>query len=153
MSSLLLSEARLYQTDMPILLSEDGQNSNFVSMCEYRHGYDRSYWVSYLMIIYYLEDTPESFHKMSKQQTDKPESLSSGFYVNAEEERRYRRVSLCKPSCCPRSNCTKKTCPECYSLMVTSPDTCPCVDTGIHKIILVTMFNIYITGSISERQY
>ena len=40
------------------------------------------------------------------------------------------RRPQCRPSCCPRADCTKTTCPQCYARMVRSPATCPCVDIG-----------------------
>ena len=39
-------------------------------------------------------------------------------------------VPVCRPSCCPRAECNKQTCPGCYKKMVTSPEQCPCVNTG-----------------------
>ena len=41
-----------------------------------------------------------------------------------------RLVPLCRPSCCPRAECTKLTCPTCYARMRRTPDLCPCVNTG-----------------------
>ena len=41
-----------------------------------------------------------------------------------------RLVPLCRPSCCPRADCTKLTCPACYARMRRTPDLCPCVNTG-----------------------
>ena len=39
-------------------------------------------------------------------------------------------MPVCRPSCCPRVECNKQTCPGCYKKMVTSPEQCPCVNTG-----------------------
>ena len=41
-----------------------------------------------------------------------------------------RLVPLCRPSCCPRADCTKLSCPSCYARMRRTPDLCPCVNTG-----------------------
>ena len=41
-----------------------------------------------------------------------------------------RPVPLCRPSCCPRADCTKLTCPGCYARLRRTPDLCPCVNTG-----------------------
>jgi len=41
-----------------------------------------------------------------------------------------RLVPLCRPSCCPRADCTKLSCSSCYARMRRAPDLCPCVNTG-----------------------
>ena len=40
------------------------------------------------------------------------------------------RVPICRPSCCPRANCTKFSCPSCYRRFAKNAASCPCVNTG-----------------------
>ena len=40
------------------------------------------------------------------------------------------KVPICRPSCCPRTSCTKYSCPSCYRKMIRNRKTCPCVNTG-----------------------
>ena len=54
-----------------------------------------------------------------------------------------RLVPLCRPSCCPRADCTKLTCPSCYARMRRTPDLCPCVNTGQLKLIFIFVFDSF----------
>ena len=40
------------------------------------------------------------------------------------------QVPICRPSCCPRANCTKSSCPSCYRRFARNAASCPCVNTG-----------------------
>ena len=64
------------------------------------------------------------------------------------------KVPICRPSCCPRKDCTKSSCPACYKKLAKSPKLCPCVNTGKWSFydVMTRRFNI-ILGEFSERNY
>ena len=63
------------------------------------------------------------------------------------------RIPLCRPSCCPRADCTKTTCPRCYRKMVKYPESCPCVDTGWNHLYWGIIAFYDLLGAYSDRNY
>jgi len=63
---------------------------------------------------------------VNDKQTEDDDDLDDG----EEESPSSRPVPLCRPSCCPRADCTKASCSACYARMRRTPDLCPCVNTG-----------------------
>ena len=86
-----------------------------------------------------VSDTEETIRgghggdRLSQLREPAPDAEFAGVLTSEAPDVSTTSVPKCRPSCCPRPDCTKLTCPSCYARMRRAPNLCPCVDIREEK--------------------